>query len=300
MLLRILATICVLVGLTSSANAEEKKKRALVVPTDLGGYFPKRSEWRREFNAALENRLQSARFTIANSDVLSKTEVECSALECLKSIVKTHDCDVVVAGSVHNDEQRLTSYHIRVRLIERLPSGDLAGREKEVTCPNCTEKDAKNMLATMMSATLANEPEPPIIPPDNLKPPPPKPPENDPPPLPATKPEDRLSRGPRLILRGVGFGLVGVGVLGLAQGFVDLSHQGDPVKANGRGGCGTECPYRLDTSKGQNLFFSLGAVTAIVGATLAAVSWIPMPKKRVTVTPSLSPASATLHLEAHF
>jgi hypothetical protein len=198
---------------------------------------------------------------------------------------------------------------VRVRLVERQPDGELARREREASCPNCTEKDAKNMLATVMSATLANEPEP--VPPEPSPAPngskilPPQPPAGDGHKIvkPRLPPEDRLTHQQRVIIRGVGFGLVGVGALGIIQGFVELSHNGDLVDASKNGGCGSTCGYRLVTVEGQKLFFSLGAVTAAVGGALAVLSWWPLPKKHeraVRLVPELSPTAARLQLEVSF
>lgn len=314
MLPHILVMLCVVAGLDARPARAQEKKRALVMPTELGGIFLGRSEWRREFNAALENRLTSSRYIVAGADKLTKAETECGELACLKAIAKAHGVDVVVAGRVVNDEQRLTSYHVRVRLVERQADGELAGREREASCPNCTEKDAKNMLATVMSAALANEPEPVPVPvepvpsptPNGSKIPPLYPPAVDGHKIvkPTPPPEDRLTHQQRLVIRGVGFGLVGVGILGIIQGFVELSHNGDRVDANKNGGCGSTCGYALVTTDGQKLFFSLGAVTAVVGGALAVLSWWPLPKKRheaaVRLTPELSPTTARLQLEVSF
>jgi hypothetical protein len=311
-----LVVLCALLGFADARPASgQEKKRAVVVPVELGGYFPTRGEWRREFTAALENRLRSARFAVVGATALSKTETECREPECLKAIAKAHSADVVVTGRVLNDEQRLTSYSVTVRLVERQPDGEPVARARERLCANCTEGQARDLLATVLSATLANEPEPVEPPPVKPSVPPvpngkpivePPPPDNGkivtpPPPLP---PGDHLTRKQRLIFRGVGFGLVGLGVLGIIQGGVEKARDGEPVFPNGNTGCGTACDHQLDTSKGQKLFFSLGAVTFLAGAALAVVSWVPFPKPRkanaVRILPAVSPTGAQLHLELGF
>jgi hypothetical protein len=316
-----LVLLCALIGFADARPASgQEKKRAVVVPVELAGYFASRAEWRREFTAALENRLRSARFNVVAASTLSKAESECRESECLKTIVKAHGADVAVAARVLNDEQRLTTYLVLVRLVERAPGGEPTARERERQCTNCTEGQARDLLATLLSATLANEPEP-------IEPPPVKPPSHDgthdgkpiveatpkppisnghvvelpPPPRPV---EDHLSRRTRLVLRGVGFGLVGLGILGWIQGGVEKAHDGEPINPDGSTGCGVMCEHKRDTSKGQTLFFSLGAVALVGGAALAVVSWVPLPKRHpstvIRIAPAVSPTAAKLDLEIGF
>jgi hypothetical protein len=318
--------VAALVGL-AGASAAEEKRRAIVIPTELGGFFPRRGEWRREFTLALEDRLRSARFVIVR-EPLSATEGECREAECLAGIANHHRADLVVSARVVNDEQRLTSYHLHVALVERSTAAASAVRTRDRTCANCTELQARDALTTLLSSTLANEPVPPgegapvdnnkrsvseakqSAPPDNesrsvsetkqsaAAPSSASPPAEPPKPYPdrpAPVDEERFSRPTRIAFRSVGIALDALGLLGLVQGFVEVAHDGERVTQAGQ-------LYQRDTAKGQALFFSLGAITLAGGAALTALGWLPPRRARQTVrvVPAISPSGAQVHLELNF
>jgi hypothetical protein len=289
-------------------------RRVIIVPTELGGFFTGRDVYRRDVDLALRERLRASQFSVATRSPLSATESACRELDCLARIAEIHGTGLVVAGRILNDGAVTLSYRVRIRVAEN-NDAKVATREREKECSNCTEGQARDMLATLMSAVIANEPEP-ASPPMVMEPPLKSPPPNDgalvkpralpnnPPPVigSSSSAEDRLSRGQRLALRGVGFGLVGVGVLGLIQGFVELRHNGDVVDSSGKD-C-SSCSYHLETGKGQALFFTLGSVVALGGAAMAIVSWIHLPKQprehALTILPAVSPTGAQLQIRLTF
>lgn len=296
--------VLVLVALAAPAGAQEKK-RAIVVPTELGGFFSQRSQWRYEYNRALENRLRSARFDVAGAATLSPAETTCREADCLAAIADAHHVDVVVAARANNNEQRLTSYGMRVIVAERpAPGAAAVARTREKTCENCTESQVRDALATLLSATLANEPEP-------VEPKPPEPPTKiepkngnatephhqveplKPPPIDPKVAEQEHRR--RWIYRGTGIGVGALGLLGVYQGFAELSHNGDHVVQNGQ-------TYRENTTKSQALFFTLGWGGVVAGGILSAIGWWPKKKdgRAVTVVPEVSPTGARLQLDFTF
>jgi hypothetical protein len=84
----------------------------------------------------------------------------------------------------------------------------------------------------------------------------------------------------RWIYRGVGLGLGVIGLLGMAQGFVELHHDGDHVVQAGQ-------LYREDTSKGQAVFFTLGAAVVAAGVALVTIGWWPTAKTKKMAAVSL-------------
>jgi hypothetical protein len=296
-----------------------ERRRVLVVPTELGGHFLNRDVYRRDVGIALEDRLRAAQFIVVRSNVLSPAEADCREFACLTRIADTHGAAIVVAGRIVNNQKVKVSYHLRVRVVEKV-NGQTATREREKDCDNCAESHARDALATLMSAVIANEPEPvpqvspppmpspePVVSPPNE---PIKPPDNGATngkivsPLIPSPPQDRLTRQQRLVLRGVGFGLVGLGLLGFIQGGVEVARDGKLADANGNFDCGTACVQRRVTTEGQALFFSLGSITLLGGAAMAIVSWVPLPRPRtasaIRIIPALLPTEARLQLELSF
>lgn len=309
--------LLIAVSLLPMVARADGQRRVIIVPTELGGFFTGRDSYRRDVDLALQTRLRASQFIVPTHSPLSASESACREFDCLARIAEIHGVGLVVAGRILNNGAVTLSYRVRVRVAEN--TGEkMATREREKDCSNCTEGQARDMLATLMSAVIANEPEPvptptptpieqpikPVSPPSNgalVKSP--TPPSNAPPSIERLPPtEDRLSHSQRLTLRAVGLGLVGVGVLGLIQGFVELHHNGDVVDA--RGNACSSCSYHRDTAKGQALFFMLGSVVALGGAAMAVVSWIHLPKKprehALTILPAVSPTGAQLHLGLTF
>lgn len=301
-MIRGLAAVLVLAAFVHPAAGDEKK-RAIVVPTELSGLFTNRTQWRREFNVALEDRLKVVRFSVLRTESLTPLEAECREAECLGAIASSHGADVAIAARVVNDQQLLTSYHLRVRIVERQPGGAMTAREREKTCSNCSEGQARDMLVTLLSATLANEPEPVAPAPVEPKANPSATSANATKPLsdgqviqnPFSSPVEkyRFSHRERLIFRGVGIGIGALGLLGVVQGFVEVARDGDRVVQDGR-------TYRQDTSKGKAVFFTLGVAGVLAGGVLAAMGWWPKASKRVTIAPEISPTGVRLQLDFAF
>lgn len=303
-MIRAVTALLVLAAAARPANGGESK-RAIVVPTELGGLFTNRAQWRREFNVAIEDRLKVARFALLRAESLSPSEAECREVACLGAIASSRSADLAIAARVINDQQLLTSYHLRVRIAERQSGGVMAGREREKTCTNCSEGQARDLLLTLLSATLANEPERPSPPPidaagnrRNAGVTPAQPengaPAMQPPFSPPPPSKDRFSHRQRLILRGLGIGVGALGLIGTAQGFVEVARDGDQVVQNGQ-------IYRQDTTSGQIVFFTLGCAGVVAGGVLALLGWWP-PKAagKVAITPAISATGAYLLWNATF
>jgi hypothetical protein len=223
--------------MSSTAIAQ---KRALVLPVQLSGYFPTRVDWKREYAIALEERLRGSRFVVARPE-LTPAQSECREAACMAALATAENVDVVVSARVVNDEQRLPTYHARVRVVERTASNaQPAVRERERRCTNCTEVAARDLVATALSAALVDEPEP--------KPVPSAPSESSPAPVPskpsqpvvpssdgATIAKPPVERGERftprqkLIFRstGIASGVIGLALIG--QGIAEWKHNNDPV-----------------------------------------------------------------------
>ena len=198
-----------------------------------------------KFSSPKRNGCDPAQFSVVR-ETLSPAEIGCREFACLTSIADERGVDIVVVGRVVNNQQVKVSYHLRVRVVEKT-GGKVDKREREVDCEDCTEPQARDRLARLMSAVIANEPEPKAVAT----------------PSPAPKHEgpqyrDRFSSGERWALRGTGIAALALGIGFIAQGFVELSHNGDIVTQNGQ-------QYRRDTTKpGQPHFSSpVGAVAAV-------------------------------------
>ena len=268
----------------------DKARHAIVVPTELGGYFLNRDQYRREVNLALEDRLRAAQFSVPTRSPLSASESDCRDLDCLTRIGDMHGADVVVAGRIVNNQQVKVSYRLRVRVVEIINDKPVT-REREKDCENCAEPAARDGLATLMTAVLANEPE---TPPNGVGTAPVVP---SPGPAPGLGPDnssltrDRLSPKEKVAFRTVGLvvGALGIGLL--AQGFVELAHNGDIQTKNGQ-------RYRVDTTTtGQPLFFTLGATTLLGGGILEAIGWWPW---RVKVAASASSTGGQMQIMGRF
>lgn len=289
--------------LTAPQNAQaDERRRVVVVPTELGGFFLGRDEYRREVDLALTDRLRAAQFVVLPRAALSKPEEDCREFACLERIAIANGASIVVAGRLVNNQRVEVSYHLRVRIVEKV-NGQFTRRAREKDCDNCTEPQARDSLATLMSAVIANEPAEtpahaptvePKAPP--LAPPAPAPSKTKPPlafpvgqPTAATR--DRFTRSERLAFKlgGAVLGAAGIGLL--AQGFVELTHNGDVVTTNGQ-------RFRVDTTTtGQPLFFSLGAASLIAGGALELLGWLPW---QVKVAPVVSASGANVQVGGSF
>lgn len=299
------------IGLMAVSSSAAAQKRALVLPVELGGYFPKRADWKRDYTLALEERLRGARFVVVRPE-LTAAQAECREAACMTALATAQNVDVVVSARVANDAQRLTSFHAQVRVVERTgPAAPPAVRERERSCTNCTEVAARDLVATALSAALVDEPEPkpspvspePIPAPVTSKPEAPQPVKPPTDGVTITKPieaRERFTPKQKLVFRTTG---IVSGVAGLAlitQGFVELHHNNDQVDKNGNAGCGNNCSYHLNTASGQAVFFSLGIAGLAAGAVLSTLGWKHWPSKAITLAPAVSPSGARLQLQGSF
>lgn len=288
-----LGIVIVLLSLVSAPGRAEERRRVIVVPTELGGFFTNREQARRDVDLALQERLRTAQFVVPTRSPLSPAEADCREFDCLARIADAHGASIVVAGRVVSNQAVKVSYHLRIRVAEKV-NGKVATREREKDCDNCTESQARDMLATLMSAVIANEPEPtpapptPLIPTPTAEPkmaPPPArtPTEIKPPPIVSPPPvatRDRFSRNQRIAFAAGGALVGAAGVYFLAQGIAEKEHNGDVVFKNGQ-------RYRIDTTTtGQPLFFSLSAVSLLACVGLEFVAWYPWKVKVVPVVSS--------------
>jgi hypothetical protein len=137
-----------------SAHAEEAR-RAIVVPTQLGGFIPNRTEMRAALDVMVANRLRRARVTV-QAPTLSAAEGQCFDGPCLAALAERHRVDVVVASRLIDDEQRAANaYHVAVRVWVRGETPAL--RTRDQACPLCSEDKATELLATLVAQAYANE-----------------------------------------------------------------------------------------------------------------------------------------------
>ncbi len=292
-----LSIVLIMLSLVASPTRAEERRRVIVVPTELGGFFTNREQARRDVDLALQERLRTAQFTVPTRSPLSPSEADCREFDCLARIADAHGANIVVAGRLVSNQAVTVSYHLRIRVAEKT-NGKIATREREKDCENCTESQARDMLATLMSAVIANEPEsaPPVppTPAPTLEPktaPSARTPTEIRPPLitsppPATT-RDRFSRNERIAFA-TGGALVGAaGVYFLAQGIAEKEHNGDVVIRNGQ-------RYRIDTTTtGQPLFFSLSAVSLLACVGLEVAAWYPW---KVKIAPAVSSTGARVQV----
>jgi hypothetical protein len=297
MISRIALTLLSLSVFATSVHGKgDERRRTLVVPIDLSGYFFARDQYRREVTLALEERLRAAQFAVLR-EPLTAAEAECREVACLARIADAHNAAIVVAGRLMSTQQVKVSYRGFVRIVERAAGKTTEARERQVECDNCTESEVRDKMATLMTAAIANEPEPkPSEHKIGVQPPAPDPllaPPGLPQPHVPAPPrfKDRLTRGERWLLRGSGIAALAVGVGLLVQGFVEVGHDGDLVVEDGQ-------TFRRNTAAyGQPLFFTLGAASVIAGIVLNVVGWRPWP---VRVSPSVSSTGAHLQIEGRF
>jgi hypothetical protein len=268
-LLLLMATATLSIG---RANAQETK-RALVLPTQLGGFIPNRKEVQKALDILVENRLRRARVQVLPQTVLSRDEALCSAEACLEEIANAHAVDVVVASHFINDEQRnLNAYHISVRLFVR--GEKQPHRHWEKDCAYCSDDKATDLLALTVAEALAGEP--------TSKP---AAPATTPIAVHETRPVAPTESSPQRslkkpILRGAAIAASVVGVIGLSLG-------GWKAAQNGEVSCGPEC-RRRDTTGEQATFFTIGVVAIAAAIPMAIIGWKSdhAPERKVTLLPS--------------
>jgi len=279
------AVLAIIVLMPSVATATVAKRTAVVVPTQLNGFFPHREDWQHELDLWLGDRLRMVQFSVAGEEMLSPGEARCFDADCLAAVAKAHSLDVVVAARVINDQQDLTTFHLMVRMLFKGASGETpAMRERQAKCPNCSLSAVREQLVVLEGAALANTP--PAEPMDRQ----PAPPIKSAPPLsvmPSIEYGDRFSRQQRLVFKSVGVTVGAVGLLAIVQGFVELHHQGDIVVQNGM-------RYERETGTAQAALFTVGAVLAVGGGALAVLGWTPLKRSKHHLTIAPSGAGAQL------
>src|SRR5260370_39039182 len=92
-------------------------RTAIIVPTQLNGFFPHREDWQRELDLWLSDRMRMVQFTVAGDGALTRGEAQCMDADCLAQIAKSHAVDVVVAARVIIDLHDLTTFHFMVRML---------------------------------------------------------------------------------------------------------------------------------------------------------------------------------------
>jgi hypothetical protein len=250
----IVAVIAV-AAVAAPARADEPK-RAIVVPTQLGGFIPNRHEVQLAIDVLVANRLRRARVNVVSPSSLSAEEAQCQEDVCLAEIAARRHVDVVVASRLINDEQRnLNAYHIAVRMFVRdeLP----AIRVRDKTCTYCSEDKATDMLAVTVAEAYANEPTEAAPAPAAVAAPAPT----------ANSALTPTSR-PWLTTPLVRYGSLALG----AGGVVALALGGWKASQDGSVTCDPDC-QRRDTSAGQAAAFTVGSVAIAAAVPLALFAW---------------------------
>jgi hypothetical protein len=270
----VVSLVLVVLGGQGPAFASNSTRRtAIVLPVELGGFFLSRDEVKQEVTLALEDRLRAAQLDVMRKP-LTPSETACNEFDCLTRIADAHRASFVVAGRLVSNQSVKVSYRLRIRVVERSPGKPVDTREREANCDNCTETQARDRLATLMSSVIENEPEPkePVEPKTSKEPT-----------QPTTKVRERFTPAQRWTLRLSGIAALAVGVGFLAQGFVEVAHDGeivDHITENSR------LAIR-DTDKYQAVFLTLGAVSVAAGVALSVLGWKSWPV-RVAAMPTLS------------
>jgi len=105
-------------------------------------------------------------------------------------------------------------------------------------------------------------------------------------------------RKPNWVLRGVGLGLLGVGVIGFIVGFSELAVDGNrdcAVRPPNK-----DCPQRIDSTGGQAFGFVLGSVGVAAGTVLTVLGWRPTKSTKLSLAPLFTPSTAALQLRLSF
>jgi len=253
------------------AHADEAR-RAVVLPTQLGGFIPNRTEMRAALDLLVANRLRRVRVAV-QTPTLSAAERQCFDEPCLAALAERHRVDVVVASRLIDDEQRAANaYHVAVRVWVRDEAPALRARDQ--ACPLCSEDKATELLATLVAQAYANEAPPPDAPAAEAAPPAAAPMATKPPDPPASSvvsalaadfaapPAPSASTSKRLwILRGSAIGLGAGWLVALALGSWKAAQDGE-VR------CDPDC-RRRDTSAGQAAAFTVSGVALSAAVTLA-------------------------------
>jgi hypothetical protein len=136
----------------------DETRHGIVVPTQLGGFIPNKSEVQAGIDVLIANRLKRVKVEVLENPPWLPEELACHDDICLAQIANRHNVDVVVSSSLVNDEQRNNAYHINVRMFVKGESPTV--RERSVTCDYCSEDKATDLLATTVAQAYANQPAP--------------------------------------------------------------------------------------------------------------------------------------------
>jgi hypothetical protein len=267
-MIRAAVVVCALVVALPARG--DGNRRAIVVPTQLGGFIPNRQEMRAALAVLVSNRLRRVRVDV-EAPALTAAEKQCQEEACLAEIARRHQVDVVVASRLINDEQRAdNAYHIAVRVFVRDETPALRAREQ--VCALCSEDKASELLAMTVAAAYADEPEP--VPATTTTTATAAAPDSAPPPVAPSvavaEPAPPLAPAPR---RSTVPWLLGGGAIGLgAGGIVALALGGWKASQDGELRCDPDC-RRRDTSAGQAAAFTVGSVAMAGAVTLAVLAW---------------------------
>jgi hypothetical protein len=144
--------------LVSLPTLADETRHAIVVPTQLGGFIPNKTEVQSGIDVLVANRLRRAKVEVLENPPWLPEELACQEDVCLAQIGNRHNVEIVVASSLINDEQRNNAYHIVVRMFVKGESPSV--RERSVTCDYCSEDKATDLLATTVAQAYANQPAP--------------------------------------------------------------------------------------------------------------------------------------------
>lgn len=261
----------------ATAGRADAPRHAVLIPPELGGFYALRDQYRRELVLNLEQRLRAGQVVVTSP---SKGEADCHEFDCMIRLADSFRADLVIDARVVNNMSVKLNYALRVRVVERTGTTP-ATRERQQSCDNCTEADVRNMLVKLMSATIANEPEPqpatptspvvatPLSSPRDGSPAPSTAPAVLTPatitPPPAVEDSRRSMRSERKVF----LALAAVGLAGVAAGVATVLAERFAVD----GTCATtvaageRCPVVVDARNGM----IAGGVVAVGGAATAAV-----------------------------
>jgi hypothetical protein len=271
-------------------RAEAADRRALIIPTTLGGIWVDGPRWQRTFDIKLSVALARAELRPVATPSLTVKDKQCADATCMAGIALEHEALIVIGARVFVDKSEPPTYRMAVVVYDAGHPGVL--RREEASCPNCSDFDATELMYKTAGKALA--------PPEVVKPPDTTTAAASPAPSPVPQlvdvTRDRLPPPARWALRGTGLVLVGAGLVFIGEGIYNTVQNGDIVQRNGR-------PFRQDTSQGQTISYAVGASALVVGAVLTTIGWLPMPVKvreSVAIVPMVGPGQGGLVAAGRF
>jgi hypothetical protein len=138
--------------------AAPASKSAVVVPTRLTGWFPRRDEYQADLDLSLSDRLRMIKYAVLKREALSDAEQQCSTSDCLLAILNKYSVDAAVMSRVVNDQKETTTFHLFVRVALRRDDHPPELREREKMCVNCALSRVRDELIELTGATIAETP----------------------------------------------------------------------------------------------------------------------------------------------